>query len=62
MHFNVFFRIYFQAMSLTMLKIITDQNAILNCLQKHSPIVDKTYVSPVIQLHSDIVFCRLNLI
>ena len=42
-------------MSLTMLKIITDQNAILNCLQKHSPIVDKTYVSPVIQLHSDVV-------
>ena len=34
-------------MSLTMLKIITDQNAILNCLQKHSPIVDKSYVSPV---------------
>ena len=34
----------------------------LNCLQKHSPIVDKTYVSPVIQLHSDVVFYRLNLI
>ena len=49
-------------MSLMMLKIITDQNAILNCLQKHSPIVDKTYVSPVIQLHSDVVFYRLNLI
>ena len=49
-------------MSLTMLKIITDQNAILNCLQKHSPIVDKTYVSPVIQLQSDVVFYRLNLI
>ena len=48
--------------SLTMLKIITDQNANLNCLQKHSPIVDKTYVSPVIQFHSDVVFYWLNLI
>ena len=57
-----FFAFMFKAMSLTMLKIITDQNAILNCRQKHSPIVDKTYVSPVIQLHSDVVFYWLNLI